>query len=344
MKRIRILLSAVTAVCAFIGLSGNVSAETIRVSYQNRETALPLYIATEKGFWKDVGLEPDISVFVSGPPQIAAASSWDVGITGGPPAALGAARFGLLVMAIATDESALNAMLARESEKETIIKDPTFLKNKQLLVTTNTTGEYAALACLKKFGLAKSDMQVVNLAPAQIISAFSSGSGTLATTWTPFAYALQDKGGVVELCNGEMAGAVIISTLVVRSDFAKEKPDLVAKALAVYLHAVVWMRQHPAEAVEYLKRYNEKSGVLLSESSLDRTIARSKTFTLPEELRAFDRSSGAAPVDKWMSDLSGYLVGTGTLVAVQDPKTYLDDHYLGMIQSDPKLRNFANGD
>ena len=219
-----------------------------------------------------------------------------------------------------------------------------FLKNKQLLVTTNTTGEYAALACLKKFGLAKSDMQVVNLAPAQIISAFSSGSGTLATTWTPFAYALQDKGGVVELCNGEMAGAVIISTLVVRSDFAKEKPDLVAKALAVYLHAVVWMRQHPAEAVEYLKQYNEKSGVLLSQSSLDRTIARSKTFTLPEELRAFDRSSGEAQVDKWMSDLSGYLVGTGTLVAVQDPKTYLDDHYLEMIQSDPKLRNFANGD
>src|SRR5271170_3594389 len=110
MKRIRILLSFVTALCAFIGVSGNVSAETIRVSYQNRETALPLYIATEKGFWKDVGLEPDISVFVSGPPQIAAASSWDVGITGGPPAALGAARFGLLVMAIATDESALNAM------------------------------------------------------------------------------------------------------------------------------------------------------------------------------------------------------------------------------------------
>jgi ABC-type nitrate/sulfonate/bicarbonate transport system substrate-binding protein len=110
---------------------------------------------------------------------------------------------------------------------------------------------------------------------------------------------------------------------IVRSDFAKDKPDVVAKALAVYFRAVVWMKKHPAQAVEYLKQYNEKNGVLLSQASLERTSERSTTFTLQEELKMFDRSAGLALVDKWMNDLSSYLVSTGTLGAVQDPKAYL---------------------
>lgn len=343
MIRVGLLLSIAGALSAVFG-AHDALADPIRVSYQSRETAVPLYVATERGFWKEVGLEPEISVFVSGPPQIAAISSWDVGITGGPPAALGAAKFGLLAIAIATDESAMNAMVARSSAADAILKDPGSLKGKQLLVTTNTTAEYAALACLKKFGLSKSDMEVVNLAPAPLISAFSSGSGELGVTWTPFVYSLEDKGGMTEICNGKIAGSTIISNLVVRPDFAKDKPDLVAKALAVYLHAVVWLKNHPAEAVAYLKQYNEKNGVSLSQESLERTVMRSITFDLNDELKLFDRSAGVSQVDKWMSDLSQYLVGVGTLTAVQEPKTYIDDRFLRMIESMPKLRSFANGE
>jgi NitT/TauT family transport system substrate-binding protein len=118
----------------------------------------------------------------------------------------------------------------------------------------------------------------------------------------------------------------------------------VAKALAVYLHAVVWLKKHPAEAVTYLKQYNETNGVSLSQASLERTVTRSVTFDLKDELKLFDRSAGASQVDKWMSDLSQYLVGVGTLSGVQDPKTYIDDRFLRMIESTPKLRSFANGE
>ena len=68
--------------------------------------AVPYYIATEKGWWKEVGLEPKFTTFPSGAPQIAAAASksWDVGGTGSAPAVLGSQRFNILTIGITNDE------------------------------------------------------------------------------------------------------------------------------------------------------------------------------------------------------------------------------------------------
>ena len=58
--------------------------QEIKVSYQPAlYWSLPYYIATEKGWWAELGLKPVFSTFPAGVPQIAAsaAKSWDVGGT-----------------------------------------------------------------------------------------------------------------------------------------------------------------------------------------------------------------------------------------------------------------------
>ena len=68
----------------------------ITISYQpTNYWALPFYVATKKGWWKEVGLDPKFVLFPAGIPQVAsaAAGSWDVGATGSVPAVFGAARF-----------------------------------------------------------------------------------------------------------------------------------------------------------------------------------------------------------------------------------------------------------
>lgn len=340
----RFLTRPVVALLALAGLGGTAFAEPVRISYQPLYWALPFHIATELGFWKEVGLEPEFSVFPAGPQQIAAIESWDIGGTGGPPAVLGAKRFDLLTVAIGTDESAVTSTLARAADADAILKNPASLKGKQILVTTNSTGEFSAIACLKKFGLTRDDVQVVNLAPAQLISAYSNGNGAVAAAWAPFAYVLQDKAGAKEICNGRIAGAFVTSNFIARSEYAKSKPAIIAKALAVYLRAVAWERKNRAQTLVYLKQFNEKNGVTFGDHFLEVDYDRRTTFTLPEQLKIFDRSAGLATVDKWSNDLAAYLVGTGTLAGAPDPKSYLDDRFLKMIDSDPKLRAFANGE
>jgi ABC-type nitrate/sulfonate/bicarbonate transport system substrate-binding protein len=317
---------------------------TIGVSYQPAlYWSLPYYIASQKGWWKEVGLDPQFSMFPSGAPQMAAAGSksWDVGGTGSAPATLGAQRFDILTIGITNDESTGNAVMARKDEAEAIRKNPEWLKGKQLLLTTNSTGEYAALACLAKWGLSGKDMQIVNLNQQEIISAFATGTGALAGVWAPNIYTLEERTGAQLICSGTDVGVTIPGTLVVRGAYAEQNPDKVTAYLAVYLRAIAWEKAHRDETIKLMKEFYQKTGVNLPDKYLAREIDTRPTFTLEGQLKLFDRSRGASDVDEWFSKLGQYLKSTGTLQEAPDPRKFATDAYLKRVAGDAKLKAFA---
>jgi ABC-type nitrate/sulfonate/bicarbonate transport system substrate-binding protein len=322
------------------------SAQTaIGVSYQPAlYWSVPYFIASEKGWWQQVGLKPNFTTFPAGAPQIAAApsKSWDVGGTGSAPAVLGAARFNILTIGITNDESAANVVMARAEEADAVLKAPAGLKGKQLLLSTNSTGEYAALACLRKWGLQATDMQVVNLQQAQIISAFSSGNGTLAGVWAPNNYTLEDRVGSKIVCTGKDAGVAVPGTLVVRGDFAKSNPDDVARYLAVYLRSVAWQRKNPKETIELMRRFYQQGGVTIPDQYLKQEIDTRPTFTLDEQLKIMARNGGPSMVDGWYQKLGEYLASTGTVSDPPDTKSFITDEFMKRVAADPKLKAFAN--
>ena len=316
----------------------------IGVSYQPAlYWSLPYYLASEKGWWKEVGLEPQFSTFPSGAPQMAAAASksWDVGGAGSAPATLGAQRFDILTIGITNDESVGNAVMARKNEAEGIRKNPASLKGKQMLLTTNSTGEYAALACLAKWGLGAKDMQIVNLNQQEIISAFATGTGALAGVWAPNIYTLEERTSAQLICSGKEAGVTIPGALLVRRAYAEQNPDKVAAYLAVYLRAIVWQKAHRDETIKLMNEFYRKTGVILPEKYLAREIDTRPTFTLAEQLKLFDRSGGSAEVDTWFSKLGEYLMSTGTLQEAPQPRSFAIDVYLKRVASDAKLKQFA---
>src|SRR6202048_931688 len=297
--------AAALAVGAVIPAGAQQTAQ-IGVSYQPAlYWSLPYYIASEKGWWKEAGLEPQFSTFPSGAPQMAAAGSksWDVGGTGSAPATLGAQRFDILTIGITNDESTGNAVMARKDEAEAIRKNPEWLKGKQLLLTTNSTGEYAALACLAKWGLSGKDMQIVNLNQQEIISAFATGTGALAGVWAPNIYTLEERTGAQLICSGTDVGVTIPGTLVVRGAYAEQNPDKVTAYLAVYLRAIAWEKAHRDETIKLMKEFYQKTGVNLPDKYLAREIDTRPTFTLEGQLKLFDRSRGASDVDEWLRKL-----------------------------------------
>jgi NitT/TauT family transport system substrate-binding protein len=319
---------------------------SIGVSYQPAVYwALPYYLASEKGWWKEAGLDPQFSTFPSGAPQMAAAASksWDVGGAGSAPATLGAQRFDILTIGITNDESVGNALMARKNEADGIKNNPASLKGKQLLLTTNSTGEYAALACLAKWGLGAKDMQLVNLNQQEIISAFATGTGALAGVWAPNIYTLEERAGAQLICSGKEAAVTIPGALLVRRAYADQNPEKVAAYLAVYLRAIVWEKAHRDETIKLMNEFYRKTGVMLPEKYLAREIDTRPTFTLPEQLKLFDRSGGTAEVDAWFSKLGEYLKSTGTLQETPGPRSFATDAYLKRVANDPKLKDFAEG-
>ena len=339
------LISAIVAIATLAGVSQGAQAQTpINVSYQPAlYWALPYYVATEKGWWKEVGLVPNFSVFPAGAPQVAAAQakSWDVGGTGSVPAVLGAARSGLLTIGITNDESKANVMMVRGSKFDAFKANPLSLKGQRILLTTNSTGDYAVRSCLKKYGVAFSDVQFVNLGQAQIISAITSDNGDVAGVWAPNNYTLEEKAGAKTLCTGADAGAAVPGALIVRADYAKEHPKEVAAYLATYLRVWSWAKANPKEARELTKKFYAQGGVDISDAAVEKEFDQRPVFLLDQQLKIMDRSKGASDVDRWLTDISKFMVDVGTLPQAPDVKSFVTDEYMKMVAADPKLKKFA---
>lgn len=339
----RVLATALLAAAPFAVTAQQV--KEIKVSYQPAlYWALPFYIATEKGWWQELGLKPTFSTFPAGVPQIAAsaAKSWDVGGTGSVPAVLGAVRFNLVTIGITNDESVGNALMVRGDKAAQYAKNPTSMKGQTILLTANSTGDYAVQSCLAKYGLKKADVTLKNMGQAEIISALSSNNAELVGVWAPNIYTLEEKSGGKLLCSGKDGGVVVPGALIARGDYAEQNPENVAKFLAVYLRAWKWANANRKEAIAFMKKFYEQGGVTISEASMNKEFDTRPTFDLAGQLKIMDRAGGASQVDGWMTKIGEFMKGAGSIQDVPAAKAYITDDFMKMVNSDAKLREFAN--
>ncbi|HEY2818359.1 MAG TPA: ABC transporter substrate-binding protein [Casimicrobiaceae bacterium] len=335
---------AAFAVATFVvfGAPASRAQTEIKVSYQPAlYWALPFYIAAEKGWYGEVGLKPVFSTFPAGVPQIAASASksWDVGGTGSVPAVLGAARYNLLTIGITNDESYGNALLATSKTAENFVKNPATIKGQTIVLTANSTGDYAVQSCLSKWGLKKADVTIKSMGQAEIISAMSSGNADLGGLWAPNIYTMEEKSGAKLICSGRDAGAIVPGALVARADYAKEQPQNVAKFLAVYLRAWKWMNAHQPEAIAMMKTFYEQGGVTISAASMKKEFDTRPTFDLAQQLKIM-RSGG--DVDNWLAKIGEFMKANGTFADAPAVNKFVTDEYLRMVDADPKLKEFAN--
>jgi len=337
-------LKALVALAALAAAPAFAQTE-IKVSYQPAVYwALPFHVATEKGWWAELGLKPVFSTFPAGVPQIAAsaAKSWDVGGIGSVPAVLGAARYNLLTIGLTNDESQGNALMATKAKADAFMKNPASIKGQTIVLTANSTGDFAVQSCLAKWGLKKADVTIKSMGQAEIMSAMSSNNADLGGLWAPNIYTLEEKIGARVICSGKDAGAMVPGALIVRAEYAKEQPQTVAKFLAIYLRTWKWMDAHKPEAIAMMKKFYEQGGVTITEASMKKEFDTRPVPDLAGQLRVMSRASGASQVDGWMTRIGEFMKGTGAIAEPPAVKAYVTDDFMRMVDRDPKLKEFAN--
>ena len=344
MKKTTKTLAVLTAVLALTGAHAQ-ALEEINVSYQPAlYWALPFYVATEKNWWAEVGLKPTFTTFPAGVPQIAASASksWDVGGTGSVPAVLGWARFTIKTIGITNDESRGNALLVRGDKAAAYMANPASIKGQTILLTVNSTGDYAVQACLAKYGLKKADVTLKNMGQAEIISAMSSNNAELVGVWAPNTYTLEEKAGAKTMCDGKEGGAIVPGALIARSEYLAEHPQNVAKFLAVYIRAQQWALAHRKEALEMMKKFYEQGGVTISEAAMNKEFDTRPVFNLAEQLKAMNRGPSGSDMDMWFAKIGDFMKAASSLPDPPAPTAFITDQYMKMVDADPKLKAFAN--
>ncbi len=305
--------------------------------------ALPLFVASERGWWREAGLAPRFVPYAAGAAQVAAAAArdWDVGVAGAVATVLGTALAELRLVAVANDEGPAHVLVVRSDDAPTIAA-PQSLRGKQIFVTLNSAAELVLLGCIRRWNVRREDVTTVNLAPAQIVTAFALGNGSAAVLWSPHQHQLAERAAVQPLCSGRDAGVMLPGAIVARGAFAREQPAVLARFVAVYLRAVAWQRANAAEAAALMGRFAEAGGVALPGAALPALLEANVTFTLDEQLRLFARAGNQPPpLERAFTTLATYLRGARAIRELPNPRDVLGDEVLRRIAADERLRAFA---
>ena len=117
-----------------------------------------------------------------------------------------------------------------------------------------TADEYLGVV-LKKRGVPREKVNLLNVPPGNIVSALQGGSVEAVAIWEPFGSLIQSKvaDAVLVARGGGHLGYYI--NMAVRNDVIEKSPDVVERYVIGVAAAAQYTRQHPDEAAEIATRW-----------------------------------------------------------------------------------------
>jgi sulfonate transport system substrate-binding protein len=233
------------------------NSKDIVVHYGYQPGHAQIVVAKEKGwldeeFSKD-GISIELNKFASGPPMIEAftGNRLEFGQVGDQPA-LQAQANGAKVKAIGLYgvASKTNQLLATSDSGIKSISD---LKGKKVGVTIGSVGHQLLYILLDSVGLKPSDIEILNLQPADIKSSLASKNIDAAVTWDPIATQIVNDGIAQLITDGEKY-KLSVNVIIANSDFLKEHEDVAERLLKVLDKTQKWIEENKQEALEIVSK------------------------------------------------------------------------------------------
>jgi ABC-type nitrate/sulfonate/bicarbonate transport system substrate-binding protein len=341
MRVLRQVISTALLLVGNLGLLNTAFAQTpITISHQPTiYWAFPMYLATEKGWWAEVGLSPTFVVYAAGLPQVNAIAekAWDVGGTGSVPGMIGADKYQLEIIGVTNDESATNALYASPAFAAKYAADRGALRGQKVVLTGNSTVDFAAQACLALAGLLNTHTTWVSAPPKDVLASVAAKDTEVAGLWAPNTY-VAEAAGWRSICSGRDARVLIPGLLVARTEYAKNNPEAVAKFLAVYLRGWQWAKANPAEAQRMLKAFYTQGGLNISDEAIKKEFSTRPTFSLNEQFALMTTPPGSDSKLAYALQRMGiFLRESGAIASTLPAQKRITDRYLKVIQASPAL-------
>ncbi len=264
MKKISKVLSLILAVL-FVVLSFGAcsSKEEKKVVVGVQEIPSADYLARTAGYieeaFSDIGYEVEFLTFSSGAKVNTALASGEIdfGYIGSCPVANAVASgIGIQAIYIHGVVGASESLVVSEASGVKTVAD---LKGKIIATPFASTAHYSLLNALKANGISETEVELLDMQPADIFAAWQRGDIDAAYVWEPTLSELQANGGKVIIDSADVAGLgyMTCEIEVVRTEFANENPELVKayvsaldKATQLYLSDSASAAETVAKALE----------------------------------------------------------------------------------------------
>jgi sulfonate transport system substrate-binding protein len=249
-----LLASLVFATVPVLAAAPEKKATELRIATQPAPFFAPIFIAKQKHWLEDDlktnGVTVKWSSFAAGPPENEsfAAGQQDIGFLGDTPAII-ARSAGLNTRGVGVAAVGPTA-LALVAQRGSNINTAADLKGKRVAVTKGSYAHHLLYLLLKQANLSDSDIKLIHLPPADLVTAFLHGDVDAAATWEPYLSRLEENGAkfIADGTGIKKGELVIIAT----QEFASANPEVVEKVLKAYQRGNEFIKTHPQEAAQLL--------------------------------------------------------------------------------------------
>jgi NitT/TauT family transport system substrate-binding protein len=223
-----------------------------------------IYVAFEKGFFKDEGLNATLdSTYSHGRAMIEGILSGKAHFATGSETPFVHSGLNNENIFIITQTMSIDDHLAIVTDKSKEIDSVKGLKEKKVGVTKGSNGEFYLTLALESVGLSMTDISEVHYPPSKLASAIMNGDVDAISSWYPVHFSAAEKLG---------DGAVVFDEALynpffligAEKDYVRKNPDTIEKFLMALNLAQNYIEKNPEEAMRIIADHTNISPKQLS--------------------------------------------------------------------------------
>ncbi|MGH7152582.1 MAG: ABC transporter substrate-binding protein [Acetobacteraceae bacterium] len=227
-------------------------ADTVTIAHSTWVGYGPLYIARDKGFFKQNGVDVDLVVMEDPKERFPTMMADRIQMIAST------VDTALLYMKTPTDYQYVVAIDDSHGGDGIVAKkDITSLadlKGKKVAVDDGSVSDFYLNVLLEKAGLKESDLNTVNMTAADAGGAFVAGRVDAAVTWEPWLSRGKATNFGHLLVNSSTSPGLITDVLIAKTNWVNTHQKEVAAIVKSWYEAVAFYEQHPDEAIPIMAK------------------------------------------------------------------------------------------
>jgi len=235
-------------------------ADKLRIAYHpNMGGSSAIITGIKKDFFKEQNLDIELVKFTSGPTEVAAMISGDID--------LGYVGHGAHFLAVEGKVKIVSLDVLSKAEELMVRKDSGIasvkdLKGKTVATQLGTSGDIVLDLALKKEGMTRSDVKLVNMDMAGAVSAFIANKVDAVIVWAPYSTEIKKtvgKDNISVLANSASFSDEFVfpASWVVTPKYLEKNEDVVIRFLKGLHKAMDYRAENMDEVVGYVAELNE---------------------------------------------------------------------------------------
>ncbi len=310
---------------ALILVAAPLEAKTLKLAHSTWVGYGPFYIARDKGFFKEEGVDVELTIMEDTPLKMGAFMAGQIDMVASTadefPIYVKPGKGVRYILAVDNSKGGDGVVATKD------IKTVADLKGKRVAFEEGSVSQFFFNALLKEAGLKQSDVEIVNMTATDAGTAFAAKQIDAAVTWEPaLSQGANSKHGHLLVSSAEKPGLISDVVAVTPETAAAHKDELKAFVRAWY-RALAFLKDNPDESYKIMSK--GVGGWLEDPNEFKATVTGIEYLDKPMNKAFFGTPEAPGQVYKTLGDALDIWKGFDRIQVEMSPADIIDHSFIG---------------